>query len=654
MKHSNKNIHLSAANYLLAILFVILAAVPASAMEKTGLYESEPRLTILSPVASSTTVTNPSFTFTGTCDRDAPLSVNGTLVIPHEDGSFSYSVILSEGKNQFLFSHKTDTLIYTVNYENILIKNYAPSGKKTYAAGAVFTVSVTAKTGSKVKASFQGKTVSLIADSSAKKDGYVCYKGAFAMPSGDPNKTVDLGKITYTVSLGGKTERVFSGVITCKKAGSMKKSDFKATPTGGKYQNVGSGYIAEIVCHSAETFDGKAPKNDSIDWSRPTNNYLPQGTVDYCSTSLIPFEEKKYATLRAGYRVYTDKLNTPLKPKVKVIKRYAGTLPDHNELRVLSYRRDDAHMVLTVDCLWKAPFYFKLAPQDYQNAKTQDYRVTSLTCDHIDITFCYATSFKGLDSKNPLLIAKDDPLFKSAKLIKNKSDYTLRLTLKKKGGFYGWDASYNKNGELCFTFLMPRTIKKAKNDYGVNLNGAVIFLDVGHGGVDIGAAGLQPKKHNEAIQNLVLAKKIKTELKKIGATVVMNRTDNSTTCSSNQKQILFRQTKPDYCLSIHHDSSVSTGMNGFCAYYFLPFSQKAATYIRKETVSTGKQLYKKIEPLKFHTYYLLRCTACPVVLTENGYISNRYDFNNIISAKQNTLKAKALTRGIVDYFKSIQ
>ena len=45
--------------------------------------------------------------------------------------------------------------------------------------------------------------------------------------------------------------------------------DPNATPTGGKYINVGSGYIAEIVEYNAETFDGNvsdaALKNGSVD-----------------------------------------------------------------------------------------------------------------------------------------------------------------------------------------------------------------------------------------------------------------------------------------------------------------------------------------------------------------------------------------------------
>lgn len=612
-------------------------------------------LEITSPKEKTLTVTKSPLTFTGTCDPAEILTVNGQTVTPDENGKFTYKATLAKGKNIFTFSHKGDSVTYNVTYNFILAKKVTPSGDKTYAAGAVVPVSMVARSGSTVKATFGKKTVTLAADKSTESGGFVTYKGKFAMPTGG-SKAKSAGKIVFKATLGKETKTLASGVITCKKTGKIVNSDKKATPSGGKYMNVGSGYVAEVVCANAETFTGKAGKGSSIDWSLPTNNYLPKGTVDYCKTSLISFKGKttvkKYATLRAGYRLYTDKLNTP-NPKVKVLKRYAGTLPDHNEIGVLSYKKSGSHMVLKLDCLWKAPFYFKLAPQSYYNTKTQDYRVKELTCDHIDITFCYATAFKNKDGKLPFTVAKDDPIFKSVKLIRGKSDCTLRLYLKKKGGFYGWDASYNANGELCFDFLIPRKIKKAGNDYGVNLNGAVILLDVGHGGKDGGAPGRSPKKHNEAAQNLLLANKIRKELNKIGAKVVMTRTRN-TTCSSDQKQQIIRKVKPDYCLAIHHDSSTSSSRNGFCAYYFQPISKSATAYVQKETAKAGKSIYRNVEGPKWHTYYMLRCTTCPVVLTENGFISGSYDFQNIVSGAKNTLKAKAITRGIADYFKSIQ
>ena len=51
---------------------------------------------------------------------------------------------------------------------------------------------------------------------------------------------------------------------------------------------------------------------------------------------------------------------------------------------------------------------------------------------------------------------------------------------------------------------------------------------------------------------------------------------------------------------------------------------------------------------------MARSSVCPVVLTENGYISNPTDFESIKDDGKNTLKAKAIARGIADYFNSIQ
>ena len=67
----------------------------------------------------------------------------------------------------------------------------------------------------------------------------------------------------------------------------------------------------------------------------------------------------------------------------------------------------------------------------------------------------------------------------------------------------------------------------------------------------------------------------------------------------------------------------------------------------------GEKLYKSTT-LKFHYYFMGRVSVCPVVLTENGFMSNRYDFDNIINDDINTQKAKAITKGIVEYFMSIK
>ena len=459
---------------------------------------------------------------------------------------------------------------------------------------------------------------------------------------------VQNGKVNFNATTSHKYYGTWYNIV-----GGIVKFNYASTPAPNKvnYLNVGTGYIAEIVEYNAETFDGNISSGSAVDWSRPTNNYLPKGTVDYCAAQNFKYtDDITYATLRFGRRVYIDRKDTPNTEKEPVVKQYKGTLPNYNTINSTGFQNNGTHTVLTLDTMWKAPFCFDILPQSYGNPSTQNYSISSATFKYIDITFCYATGFSG-----NITVPDNSPIFKGSELIFNKNsngtvrDITLRLFLKKQGSFYGWDSYYNEKGQLCFEFLNPKTIKTANNDYGVNLNGAKILIDVGHGGIDPGALG---KNSNEAQQNLILANKIKAELEKIGAKVYMTRTSNATTSSTDDKITYLKQIKPDYCIAIHHDSSTSSSANGFSAFYFNAFSANASNYVYQ----TNKALTSIYKNFKFgwHYYYMCRTTNCPVVLTENGFMSNSYDYANITSDSANNQKAKAITIGIVNYFKSIQ
>ena len=425
------------------------------------------------------------------------------------------------------------------------------------------------------------------------------------------------------------------------------KSNKKVTPNGGNYINVGSGTIAEIVGYEAETFNAKSTN----DYSRPTNNYLPKGTVDYCSQDYIysknTDQKMKYVLLRYGKQVYSSWKDSVSGKTIKVVKKYIGTLPDHNEMEIGFLKNGSTHSVLKLTPMWKAPFILKIKPQEYVDSKAHNYRIEEFTATYIDITLCYTTVIKG-----KLTIPKDNPLFKSAKIIKNKSndgktlDYKIRLYLKKKGGFYGWDSYYDKNGNLIFKFLNPCKVKKADNKYGADLTGARILIDVGHGGKDCGALGKKGTKYSEAKRNLILAKKLKKELTSIGATVYMTRTSN-VTAPTVEKIKQLKKLKPDYCIAIHHDWCSSSKVNGFGAYYTNPFSHKASEVMVK--YAKQSKVYKNTS-LKSHYYAVARSSYCPVVLTENGFMSNPTEYKKILSDSYNNKKAKYLTKAIVHYF----
>lgn len=622
------------------------------------------RLVISSPEQETMNVTAPDFTFSGTSDPAKPLTVNGAAIERGEDGAFTYNVTLNVGKNTFAFEHKGETKTYTVNYRYVIIESYSPAKAQTYPSGSTLVVNVMARKGSAVTATFNGSTQNLTVanNSNDEKSDFISYNGVFKLP-GNNTQNLNLGKIVFKATHAGKSESFSSGIITCKKSDIIVDYDPKATPTGGKYMNVGSGCIAEIVGETAETFDGNvsaaALKNGSVDWSRPTNNYLPRGTVDYSSSSPVIYEKsgengKKqtitYYTLRAGYRVYKETQDKPRNEPKQITRQYPGTLPDHNVIKLASFENGDTHTVLTFDTNWKAPFYFDLWQQNYANPATQNYNVSAITFQYVDITFCYATEFDG-----NITIPEGNQLFDGAEIVKNMNsdksavrDYTLRLHLKKTGAFYGWDCAYNDAGQLVFTFLNPKKVTAADNEYRTNLNGAKILIDVGHGGTDGGAVY---NGYKESAANLKLAYKIKAELEKIGARVVMTRTGDTISSAFDKIAILKRE-KPDYCIAVHHNSSTSGDARGFGAYYSNAFSKRPSEYVLKQTENTTSFYTKFI--FKWHYYFMCRITTCPVVLTENGFMSNAADFAIINNDAKNTEKAKAITRGIVDYFNSIQ
>lgn len=412
-------------------------------------------------------------------------------------------------------------------------------------------------------------------------------------------------------------------------------------PDYGEYTDVGTGYIAEVITYTAETFNGLT----SDDYSAPIRNYLPEGTVDYASTKTVSNSTMDYILLRCGRRVYVKKNNLPSSVKLPVVECYAGTLPDHNEIGFVSVSQEDHFTILTLDVLWKAPFYVNIAPQEYRDPSHRDYRVTDFTAEYIDITFCYATSFTGTVD-----LGKDNPLFRYAVAVQGESDCTLRLYLKETGAFYGYDSYYNENDQLCFKFLNPvAAAATSDNSYGADLTGIRIMIDVGHGGVDVGtvATASDGRSVYESNLNLSLAKVLCKELESMGATVILNRTDDSVIRVDDRTKML-KDIWPDICISIHQNSCPEdSSVSGFQMCYSTPFSYELGMLMYDHTMDAG--IYKE-GSTSWHYYYVAKQTNCPVVLMECGYVSNARDLANMESRTVLQQKAQAMAAAVAEYF----
>lgn len=605
------------------------SAMPVASSEETVSQSDKTELNITSPKKNNVTVTEPEFTFTGSCEPGQTLLFNGEALITDDMGFFSKSVTLNIGANSFSIEYIGEKRDFTVNYRYIVIKNYDPGDSRSFESGTTFAATVNARAGAKCSAVFNGQTVSMkravIQDESEENINpadFCDFVAFFTLPGGN-SSDLNLGKITFNASYNGITDTAYSGKIICKKT----------------YVPV----IAEVTAASAETFNGASSDN----WTRPTNNYLPAGTVDYVNGSYSVNDGKyknNFLILRCGRRIYSDMPITPGNSRVQVAKTYEGILPDHNELSVAEASTDSRRTYITLNTLWKAPFFLDYKPQSYTNSDKQDYTVNSVSFTYIDIEFCYATVFRGT------VEFTDNPLFSSAQIIPGNGSTTLRLHLKTAGKFYGWDCSYNQSGQLVFEFLHPPMgIPCDTNEYGIDLSGLKIVVDAGHGGFDSGALG---NGMLESERNLNLALKIKTELEKTGATVLMTRTNDSA-LQSPARVAAYRNMKPDLLISVHHDSSTSSGSNGFGAYYTTPFSMPLAKSVYSNTVNTGIYNGGNNNKLAWHYFYMTRMTYCPSVLTENGFMCGRIDGSGIRSEEINLSKAKAIAMGVTEYLRSV-
>lgn len=604
--------------------------VTTTSVTTTTTRASKKELTVTSHKKTSTTTNEPITVFAGSSDPEYPLLLDGVEVTRDKYGSFSIERELTPGKNTFTFSHKGKTVTYIVRYDYVVMRSHSPDGSRRFESGASFSVVVEARVGSTVTATFRGQTVTLQPSAAQEEEGgiqsdtFIRYTGSFTLP--DDNTTdLNMGKVTFRATHEGVTDTASSGDIVCKKA---------VMPV-----------IGEIVTFTAETFDGDKSDDDS----RPTNNYLPQGTVDYVVGHSY-FGDKEYLNLRCGKRVYVSKVNSPSSQVVPIAKEYAGKLPDTNQLAVAGLTVDQRATYLTLNTAWKAPFLLDLLPQEYTNPKTQDYTVDAVTCEYLQITFCYSDALTG-----EIAFGDNHPLFTHATVADTKEGQVLRLYLRRVGGFYGWDASYNSEGQLVFYFLHPVQVTEADNAYGADLTGVTILLDAGHGGKSPGACG-PDEEFPEAERNYNLAVLLKAELERMGATVVINRGANEDLNADERCQFL-KNLKPDLCIAIHHDGNNSTRPHGFGSFHSTLFSADAARYIYDATMAAdiyAADTEGNRNRLKWHYYFVARMSDCPVVLTENGFMTSPIDYAGIVDHDVNVRKAQAIAEGVADYFLSIR
>jgi len=199
----------------------------------------------------------------------------------------------------------------------------------------------------------------------------------------------------------------------------------------------------------------------------------------------------------------------------------------------------------------------------------------------------------------------------------------------------------------------------------VKLGMKTIMIDAGHGGTDPGAVN---GSHKEKVYTLQIAKRLQTQLEKLGFRVIMTRTGD-TYPTLQERAALCKKYKPDLYISIHCNSSTNKTPSGIETYRAVPVG---GTETKGSKVKTEKQSANEFDAnssrlafemqkglvaatgandrgTRHQAIYVIGNASCPAVLLEVGYLSNDAELKKIASPEYQNKIVSGILAGLAGY-----
>ena len=187
------------------------------------------------------------------------------------------------------------------------------------------------------------------------------------------------------------------------------------------------------------------------------------------------------------------------------------------------------------------------------------------------------------------------------------------------------------------------------------LEGLVMVLDAGHGGLDQGANCVEG---SEAEINLKIVKKLQTYLQQYGAKVILTRDGDYDLASKhatnrkkedfNQRMKLIQDNNADLLISIHANSFASSSVSGIQLFYQEnnEMSQKLCKTMHQHLQKVNERVLKD----KVGDYFVLKKSGTPSVLVECGFLSNAKDRELLFQEDYQDKIANQICKAIVSFF----
>lgn len=207
--------------------------------------------------------------------------------------------------------------------------------------------------------------------------------------------------------------------------------------------------------------------------------------------------------------------------------------------------------------------------------------------------------------------------------------------------------------KIIFILLLIALFGITQTYASLPLSGKLIVIDVGHGGKD---SGTSYQNILEKDLNLAISFKIKEELVKNGASVIMTREgdyDLSSPDAERRKKSdfdnrikLINNSNANLYLSIHINYLSDTSYSGGQVFYEGDNNKTIAEFIQQElnTVSYPRS----IKPMP--NIYMYQYLKIPGVLVECGFISNQKEREKLVTDEYQKILANKITSGVINYF----
>lgn len=192
-----------------------------------------------------------------------------------------------------------------------------------------------------------------------------------------------------------------------------------------------------------------------------------------------------------------------------------------------------------------------------------------------------------------------------------------------------------------------------------NVDGKIIVIDAGHGGVDAGVTGVTTAVKESDI-NLYIARELKNYFIEAGFRVVMTRSTNGGLYGTATKGFKMRDMKKrkeiieqsgaDMVISVHQNSCPIPSRRGGQVFYDTNSeSGKALAGCIQNCLNALDDSIKPRTAL-IGDYYMLKCTQSPSVIVECGFLSNSEDESLLLSPDYRKKIAYTVFKGAVSYY----